>query len=112
MDRLVSFALQQRLLIILACVGLLFFGIRALQQVPIDAFPDVTNVQVQILAEASGMAPVEVEQLVTYPVEVSMGGLPGMTEVRSLSKLRRLRPGQALPEGPVVRSAKSFAGVR
>ncbi len=87
MERLVTFALQQRLLILLACAGLLFFGIRALQQVPIDAFPDVTNVQVQILAEASGMAPIEVEQLVTYPVEVAMGGLPGMTEVRSLSKL-------------------------
>src|SRR5262245_23031512 len=87
MNRLVSFALRQRLLVILACVGLVVFGVQALRQVPIDAFPDVTNVQVQVLAEASGMAPVEVEQLVTYPVEAAMSGLPGITEVRSLSKL-------------------------
>ncbi len=87
MDRLVSFALRQRLLIVLACLALVGFGVNALRELPIDAFPDVTNVQVQILAEAPGMAPVEVEQLVTYPIEVSMGGLPGLTEVRSLSKL-------------------------
>jgi heavy metal efflux system protein len=87
MDRIVSFSLRQRLLVILACLGLVGFGVHALNQLPIDAFPDVTNVQVQILSEASGMAPVEVEQLVTYPIEVSMGGLPGLTEIRSLSKL-------------------------
>ncbi len=87
MDRLVSFALRQRLLVLLATLALIGFGVRALHDLPIDAFPDVTNVQVQILAEAPGMAPVEVEQIVTYPVEVSMGGLPGLTEVRSLSKL-------------------------
>ena len=87
MERLVSFALRQRLLVLLGCIVLIGFGAKALHDLPIDAFPDVTNVQVQVLAEASGMAPVEVEQLVTYPVEVSMGGLPGLVEVRSLSKL-------------------------
>ena len=87
MDRLVTFALRQRMFVILACLALTGFGIHALNELPIDAFPDVTNVQVQILAEAPGMAPVEVEQLVTQPVEVSMSGLPGLTETRSLSKL-------------------------
>jgi len=87
MDRLVTFALRQRMLIILVCLALIGFGVHAVNELPIDAFPDVTNVQVQILAEAPGMAPVEVEQLVTYPVEVSMGGLPGLAETRSLSKL-------------------------
>jgi len=87
MDRLVTFALRQRLLVILVCLALIGFGVHAVNELPIDAFPDVTNVQVQILAEAPGMAPVEVEQLVTYPVEVSMGGLPGLAETRSLSKL-------------------------
>ena len=87
MNRIVAFALSQRLLVLLACLVLVGFGVHALTRVPIDAFPDVTNVQVQILAEAPGMAPVEVEQLVTYPVEVSMSGLPGLTEIRSLSKL-------------------------
>lgn len=87
MDRLVTFALRQRMLIILVCLALIGFGVHAVNELPIDAFPDVTNVQVQILAEAPGMAPVEVEQLVTYPVEVSMSGLPGLAETRSLSKL-------------------------
>lgn len=87
MDRLVTFALRQRLLVMLVCLALIGFGVHAVNELPIDAFPDVTNVQVQILAEAPGMAPVEVEQLVTYPVEVSMSGLPGLTETRSLSKL-------------------------
>jgi len=87
MDRLVSFALRQRPLVLIGVAGLVVLGIVAARQVPIDAFPDLTNIQVQVLAEASGMAPVEVEQLVTYPIEVGMGGLPGVTEVRSLSKL-------------------------
>jgi cobalt-zinc-cadmium resistance protein CzcA len=73
--------------VILGCLGLVFLGVQAFRRVPIDAFPDVTNVQVQVLAEAPGMAPVEVEQLVTYPIETSMGGLPDLTQVRSLSKL-------------------------
>ena len=80
MDTLVTFALRQRMLVILACLVLIGFGVHALHELPIDAFPDVTNVQVQVLAEATGMAPVEVEQLVTYPVEVSMSGLPGLLD--------------------------------
>ena len=63
MQRVVSFALRQRLLVLLACLGIVLLGVQAVRQVPIDAFPDVTNVQVQIIAEAPGMAPVEVEQL-------------------------------------------------
>ena len=82
-----AFALRQRLMVILGCVGLIFFGVQALRQVPIDAFPDVTNIQVQVLATATGMAPTEVEQLVAYPVEAGMSGLPDVTEIRSLSKL-------------------------
>ena len=52
------------------------FGILALKRIPIDAFPDVTNVQVQVLATAGGMSPPEVEKLVTRPIEIQMGGLP------------------------------------
>src|SRR5262245_50258671 len=87
MGRLISFALRQRPLVLLACLAVAALGLLIARRVPLDAFPDVTNVQVQVLAEAPGMAPVEVEQLVTYPIEVGMGGLPGVTDVRSLSKL-------------------------
>jgi cobalt-zinc-cadmium resistance protein CzcA len=72
-------------------IGLFFFlsvigGVQALAHLPIDAFPDLTNNQVQILTDAPGMAPLEAEQLVTIPIESIMNGLPGVTQVRSISK--------------------------
>src|SRR3990170_733465 len=85
-ERLISFALRQRLLIIVATVFLSVLGVYAFKKLPIDAFPDVTNIQVQIITEAPGRSPIEVEKLVTYPVEVQMTGLPRLVELRSLSK--------------------------
>lgn len=85
-DRLITFALRQRLLIIVAVILLIASGIYASKKLPIDAFPDVTNIQVQIITEAPGRSPVEVERLITYPIEVQMTGLPRMQELRSLSK--------------------------
>ena len=75
------------MLVFLATVVLTGFGVLALKHIPIDAFPDVTNVQVQVLAAAGGMSPPEVEKLVTRPIEIQMGGLPGLTEIRSVSKI-------------------------
>ena len=75
------------MLVILATLVLLGFGILAVKQIPIDAFPDVTNVQVQVIATAGGMSPPEVEKLVTRPIEMQMGGLPRLTEIRSVSKI-------------------------
>lgn len=85
-NRLIELALKQRLLVIAAVVLMAALGISSLNNIPIDAFPDVTNIQVQILAEAPGLSPVEVEKLVTFPIEVGMNGLPRLTEVRSISK--------------------------
>lgn len=85
-DRIISFALRQRLLIIAATLLIIAAGAYAFTKLSIDAFPDVTNVQVQIITEAPGRSPVEVEKLITYPVEVQMTGLPRMQELRSLSK--------------------------
>ena len=83
---LLEFSLRQRILIIgLTCLCAVA-GIAAFQSIPIDAYPDVTNVQVQVLTEAPGLSPVEVERFVTYPIELQMTGLPGLTEIRSLSK--------------------------
>jgi cobalt-zinc-cadmium resistance protein CzcA len=73
--------------VLLATLGLIGFGVLAAFRIPIDAFPDVTNVQVQVLAKAGGMSPPEVEKLVTYPIEIEMGGLPRVREIRSVSKL-------------------------
>ncbi len=86
-ETILRFSLQQRLLVLLATVILLGGGVWAMQKLPVDAFPDVTNVQVQILTQAGGMAPTEVEKLITFPIETTMGGLPRLSEVRSISKI-------------------------
>ena len=86
-NAILNFSVRQRMLVILGAVILTGFGILAWQRIPIDAFPDVTNVQVQILAKAGGMSPPEVEKLVTRPIEIQMGGLPRLTEIRSTSKI-------------------------
>ena len=86
-NRIIKFAVRQRLLVVLGTLILAFFGILAVKQIPIDAFPDVTNVQVQVLVSAGAMSPPEVEKLVTRPIEIEMGGLPRLSEVRSVSKI-------------------------
>ena len=86
MNRLVDFSLRQRLVVFALALFLVVGGVRAYQSLPIDAFPDVTNIQVTIISQAPTFSPLEIEQLVTYPIEQAMGGLPHSTEVRSLSK--------------------------
>jgi cobalt-zinc-cadmium resistance protein CzcA len=83
---LIRFALQQRIVMAALALVLLAFGLFAVQKLSVDAFPDVTNVQVQIATEAPGRSPDEVERLVTVPLEIAMTGLPGLTELRSLNK--------------------------
>ncbi|GAB2180862.1 CusA/CzcA family heavy metal efflux RND transporter [Denitratisoma sp. agr-D3] len=85
-ESLVRTALQQRLVVAVIAVVLLAFGLNAARKLSVDAFPDVTNVQVQIAAEAPGRSPEEVERFVTVPLEIAMTGLPGLTEMRSLNK--------------------------
>ena len=83
---LLEFSLRQRILVLgLACL-LSVAGVFAFQAIPIDAYPDVTNIQAQILTDAPGLSPVEVERFITYPLELQMTGLPGLAEIRSLSK--------------------------
>jgi cobalt-zinc-cadmium resistance protein CzcA len=86
LDKFLHLILRQRLLTLLFGAIVLVTGLFAWFNMPIDAFPDVTNVQVMILAEAQGFSPEEVERLVTFPIEVQMSGLPKMRLVRSLSQ--------------------------
>ncbi len=86
MTSLVEAAIKQRLVVCVIAVVLFFFGLRAAGKLSVDAFPDVTNVQVQIATEAAGRSPEEVERFVTVPIEMSMTGLPGLEEMRSLNK--------------------------
>ena len=86
MDKFVSFIFRQRFLIIFSTLIIVIGGIIAWEKLPIDAFPDVTNIQVMILTEAPGLAPAEVERLLTFPIEIEVNGLPNVKLVRSLSK--------------------------
>ncbi len=85
-ESLVRGALTQRLVVAVIATVLLFFGLDAARKLSVDAFPDVTNVQVQIATEAPGRSPEEVERFATVPLEVAMTGLPGLEEMRSLNK--------------------------
>ncbi len=85
-DKILEFSLRQRVFVVLGALALLGAGLWAALRLPIDATPDITNVQVQINSEIRGLAPEEIEKLVTFPIEMEMSGVPGMTELRSLSK--------------------------
>ncbi len=86
LDKVNHFVLNHRLIVIVGAVVLMGAGVYAWRTLPIDAFPDVTNVQVMILTEAPGLAPVDVEQQISFPLELAMQGLPDVRQIRSLSK--------------------------
>ena len=86
MENLIRAALKQRLVVVVIALVLVAFGGTAMQKLSVDAFPDVTNVQVQVAAEAPGRSPEEVERFVTVPLEIAMTGLPGLTEMRSVNR--------------------------
>ena len=85
-ERIVAFTLKQRLLVVICVLVLIGFGVYSFLKIPLDAFPDVTNIQVELLSSAPGLSPLEVEKFVTYPLEVSMRGLPRLDQLRSVSK--------------------------
>ena len=85
-DNFIAYFYRERLLVTVASMIIVAGGIYALTKLNVDAFPDVTPVQVEIDTDAQGMAPQEVEQLVTFPVENVMNGIPGVTRVESISK--------------------------
>jgi cobalt-zinc-cadmium resistance protein CzcA len=84
-QRLVAFSLQQRLLVLGATLVLAVFGFMAFKRLPVQAFPDVQNVFVQIITQLPGQAPEEVEKLATLPIEREMNGLPHLVNLRSVS---------------------------
>ncbi len=86
MGKLISFALSQRLLVILLTALLAAAGFRAFQLLPIDAFPDVSPTQVKVIIKSPGMTPEEVETRITSPIEVELLGIPNQTMLRSTTK--------------------------
>jgi cobalt-zinc-cadmium resistance protein CzcA len=85
-ERIIRFAIEQRWLVMLAVFAMAALGIYNYQKLPIDAVPDITNVQVQINTAAPGYSPLETEQRVTFPIETVMSGLPHLQQTRSLSR--------------------------
>ena len=86
MNRILQLSLANRLVVLLLAGLLVLGGVWAFRGLPIDAFPDVTNVQVTVISQSPTLSPLEIEQLVTYPIERACAGVPHSTEVRSLSK--------------------------
>ena len=83
--QLINFAVSQRAFVLLAFAIMAVVGLRALKDLPIEAFPDVQDVQVQVITQVPGKAPEEVERSVTLPIEREMSGVPRVTQQRSVS---------------------------
>ncbi len=86
LERLMALSLRNRLLVGLGLVLVVAVGTWSIATIPIDAFPDVTNIQVEVVSTAPGLSPLEIERAVTYPIETSMRGLPGLVTMRSATK--------------------------
>jgi cobalt-zinc-cadmium resistance protein CzcA len=87
LKRLIDFHLDHRWFVLFGLIGIVAFGFYTMLQIPIEAFPDLTNNQVVVITEAPAMAPSEVEQLVTFPIETALMGMPKTLGIRSVSKL-------------------------
>ena len=85
-NRILAFSIQNRWFVILAAIAVGALGAWNFTRLPIDAVPDITNVQVQVNTVAPGYSPLEVEQRITFPLETAMGGLPKLEYTRSLSR--------------------------
>jgi cobalt-zinc-cadmium resistance protein CzcA len=86
LEKIINFSIQQRWFVLIAVFFVAMIGIHNLQKLPIDAVPDITNVQVQINTETPGYSPFETEQRITFPIETAMGGLPSLDYTRSISR--------------------------
>ena len=84
-DRIIDTSLRTHGLVVIAVLGVIGYGIFEYTRMPVDAFPDISPIMVPVFAEAHGMAPEEVERLITYPIESAMNGLPGVRQIKSTS---------------------------
>ncbi len=85
-EKIVKGSLQERLIVVFLAMVLLFAGFFGVKKLSVDAFPDVTSIQVQIATPAPGKSPEEIERFITIPIEIAMTGLPGLVDMRSLNK--------------------------
>ncbi|ESH88041.1 cation transporter [Cupriavidus sp. HPC(L)] len=111
-ERVIRFAIAQRWLVLLAVLGMAALGAYSYTRLPIDAVPDITNVQVQINTSAPGYSPLETEQRITYPIETAMAGLPGLEQTRSLSRYGLSQVTVIFNEGTDIHFARQLVNQR
>jgi heavy metal efflux system protein len=111
-QKLIEFAIARRWLVLFAVLGLAGLGVYNYQRLPIDAVPDITNVQVQINTGVAGYSPLEVEQRITFPIETAMNGLPRLEQTRSLSKYGLSQVTVVFKEGTDIYFARQLVGER
>ena len=111
-ERLIQFAIEQRIVVMLAVLLMAGLGIASYQKLPIDAVPDITNIQVQINTSAPGFSPLETEQRITYAIETSMAGLPGLQQTRSLSRSGLSQVTAIFADGTDLFFARQLVGER
>ena len=86
LEKLIAYTLKQKGMVIFLSLLIITFGLYSYLKLPIDAFPDVTNIQVEVVSHADGLSAVEIERNVTYPIEMAMRGLPDLEQMRSVTK--------------------------
>ncbi len=111
-DGMLSFAIHQRWFVMIGVLAMAAFGAWNFTRLPIDAVPDITNVQVQINSRASGYSPLEVEQRITFPVETAMGGLPNLENTRSQSRYGLSQVTVIFKEGTNIYFARQLVNER
>ncbi|HEX3728078.1 MAG TPA: CusA/CzcA family heavy metal efflux RND transporter [Pirellulales bacterium] len=112
LNRIIQFSLEQRLLMVVLAGVLVVSGVVALRQLPIDAFPDTTPVMVQVNTIAPSLGPGDIEMMITYPLEQVIAGLPGLQEVRSLSKTGLSQITTVFAPGTDILRARQLVGER
>jgi len=112
LTHIINFSLEQRLLILMLTAALVVSGIVSFRHLPIDAFPDTTPVMVQVNTVAPALNPEEVEAQITFPIEQAIGGLPGLVEVRSISKFGLSQVTALFEDGTDILRARQLVGER
>jgi heavy metal efflux system protein len=112
LEQVIRWSVTNRIIVVILSLVLVAGGLIAMQRLPIDAVPDVTNAQVQILTKAPALGPEEVEKFITAPVELAMSGLPGLEEVRSTSKFGLSAVTVVFEDGTDIYFARQLIGER
>jgi len=112
LDKIIDFSIRQRVIVLLATVVLAGIGVLSFTRLPIDAVPDITNIQVQINTNVPALSPVEVEKQITFPIEWSMGGLPKIEQIRSISRYGLSQVTVVFEDGTDIYWARQLVGER